>query len=162
MHESHQEKEARALATYLSLARAVYSLDGLLNRQCENFGLSKSQFLVLDHLLAFGPMTTGDLAAKVMFGDSTISVVTRNLERSGLLVRRAHGTDGRKVIVHLTAKGEQLVRTIVPQRTRVLRAKMCVLGKREQESLERLCRKLAEGDAARFVLEMTMVEVEEA
>ena len=51
-----------------------------------------------------------------------------------------------------------MVERILPKRGKVLRAKMCVLGKREQENLDRMCRKLAEGDAVKFALEMTMDE----
>ena len=161
MADSQKDKKALALATYSSLARAIYELDDLLDRQCENLGLSPSQYRVLEHLLFHGPMATGELAEKIHFGDSTISVVTKNLERAGLLVRRADETDGRKAIVQLTAEGKRLVQSILPKRAKVLRAKMCVLGKREQENLARLCLKLAEGSAVKFTLEMVMVDEDE-
>ena len=150
------------MATYASLTRAVYSLDDLLNRQCEFFELSPSQYRVLEHLLLFGPMATGELAGKIMFGDSTISVVTKNLESWGLLVRRGDEADGRKAIVDLSVEGRKLVKEILPKRAKVLRAKMRVLGKREEENLARLCGKLAEGDPVAFMLEMTMEDGEEA
>lgn len=150
-----EERKRLALATYASLARAVHALDDLLDRQCEAFDLTSSQFRVLEHLLLHGPAATGELASRVMFGDSTISVVTRNLESAGLVVRRADKADGRKAIVHLTDEGKKLVESILPKRGKVLRARMCVLGKREQENLERMCRKLAEGDPVKFVLEVT-------
>ena len=156
MAESTEEKKQRALATYASLKRAVHSLDDLLDQQCAQFGLTSSQFRVLEHLLHHGPTATGELASSVMFGDSTISVVTRNLESDGLVDRRPDKTDGRKAIVHLTAEGKKLVERILPKRGKVLRAKMCVLGKREQENLEHTCRKLAEGDATKFILELTL------
>jgi predicted transcriptional regulator len=89
MVESTEEKRQRALATYASLARAVHELDELLDRQCEAFDLTSSQFRVLEHLLQHGPVATGELASRVMFGDSTISVVTRNLESAGLVARRS-------------------------------------------------------------------------
>jgi MarR family 2-MHQ and catechol resistance regulon transcriptional repressor len=159
--DSQKDKKERALATYASLTRAVYALDDLLNRQCEACELSPSQYRVLEHLLLFGPMATGELAGRVMFGDSTISVVTKNLESWGLVVRRAHETDGRKAIVDLSVEGRKLVEKILPKRAKVLRAKMCVLGKREEENLERLCRKLAEGDAVAFLVEMTVADEED-
>lgn len=161
MAESQLERKARALATYASLARAVDSLDNLLDRQCENAGLSRSQFRVLEHLLLHGPTATGELAEKIMFGDSTISVVTRNLARAGLVTRRADESDGRKAIVDLTREGRELIQRILPHRAKILRAQMCVLGKREQENLERLCRKLADGDVVKFVQEITAVDEDE-
>lgn len=112
MADSQKDKQALAMATYSSLARAIYSLDDLLDRQCECLGVSPSQYRVLEHLLFHGPMATGELAAQIMLGDSTISVVTTNLERQGLLVRCADETDGRKAIVHLTAEGKKLIQNI--------------------------------------------------
>ena len=162
MAEPLNDKKILALATYASLARAVHSLDELLERQCDTFGLTSSQFRVLEHLRLYGPVATGELASSVMFGDSTISVVTRNLESAGLVVRRADKADRRKAIVHLTPEGKKMVERILPKRGKVLRAKMCVLGKREQENLDRMCRKLAEGDAVKFALEMTMDDEDEA
>ena len=161
MAESQNNRKARAMATYMSLARAVHSLDMVLDGQCESLGLSPSQFRVLEHLRLFGPMATGELADSIRFGDSTISVVTRNLERSGLVVRRAHESDGRKAIVHLTRAGKELIERILPKRAKILRAQMCVLGKREQENLEHLCGKLEEGDVVKFVMEITAVDEEE-
>lgn len=158
MAESQHEKQARALATYASLARALDSLDSLLDPQCENAGLSRSQFRVLEHLLLYGPAATGELAKKIQFGDSTISVVTRNLARAGLVARRADKADGRKAIVDLTREGRELIQRLLPHRAKILRAQMCVLGKREQENLERLCRKLADGDVVKFVEEITAVD----
>ena len=51
--------------------------------------------------------------------------------------------------------GKELVAEILPKRAK-LRAKVCVLGKHEQEHLYRLCGKLAQGDAVRFMNEITL------
>jgi len=109
MAESQQHKKERALATYASLARALHSLDRLLDGQCATFGLSPSQFRVLEYLLLSGPMATGELAERVMCGSSTVSVITRNLAQMGLLTRRAHPSDGRKEMAQLTREGRELV-----------------------------------------------------
>ena len=156
MAETQRDKRIRALALYASLERALYSLDELLDNQCMSYGLSRSQYRVLEHLFLFGAMATGALAGRVLFGESTISVVTKNLAKVGLLVRRGDETDGRKAIVHLTDVGKSLVGEILPKRAKLLRAKICVLGKHEQEHLARLCRKLAQGDAVIFMMEITI------
>lgn len=156
MAETQRDKRIRALALYASLEQALYSLDELLNNQCANYGLSRSQYRVLEHLYLHGPMATGMLAGRVLFGESTISVVTRNLAKVGLLVRRGDDTDGRKAIVHLTDVGRELVAEILPKRAKLLRARTCVLGKHEQEHLYRLCGKLAQGDPVRFMNEITL------
>jgi MarR family 2-MHQ and catechol resistance regulon transcriptional repressor len=156
MAETQRDKRIRALALYASLERALFALDQLLDNQCAGYGLSRSQYRVLEHLFLYGAMATGRLAGRVLFGESTISVVTKNLAKVGLLVRRGDEADGRKAIVHLTEVGKGLVGEILPKRAKLLGAKMCVLGKREQENLDRLCQKLAEGDAVKFMNEITL------
>lgn len=161
MAETRKEKKERAMATYASLWRAVRALDELLDSQCVNLGVSPSQFRVLEHLFLNGPMATGELADGTTFGDSTVSVVTKNLEREGLLERRGDKTDKRKAIVQLTDEGRELIEDILPKRASVLRAEMCVLGKREQENLDRMCQKLEEGDPVKFVQELMLADPEE-
>ena len=156
MRETQRDKRIRALALYASLERALYSLDELLDNQCGTYGISRSQDRVLEDLFLYGAMATGRLAGRVLFGESTISVVTKNLAKVGLLVRRGDDTDGRKAIVHLTEVGKELVGEILPKRAKLLRAKMCVLGKHEQEHLARLCDKLLRGDAVKFMMEITI------
>jgi len=155
MAETQRDKRIRALALYASLERALYSLDELLDNQCASYGLSRSQYRVLEHLFLYGAMATGALAGRILFSESTISVVTRNLAKLGLLFRGDDESDGRKAIVHLTDEGKNLAGEIL-KRAKVLRAKMCVLGKHEQEHLDRLCRKLAQGDAVKFMMEITL------
>jgi DNA-binding MarR family transcriptional regulator len=98
---------------------------------------------------------TGELARRISFGDSTISGVSRNLQRAGLVARWAHQTDGRKAMVGLTPKGLKLIQEILPQRARLVRARMCVLARAQQENLQRICLRLAEGDDAKFAIAMT-------
>ena len=156
MTETQRDKRSTRVGAYASLERALYSLDELLDNQCMSFGLSRSQYQVLEHLFLYGAMATGRLAGRVLFGESTISVVTRNLAKVGLLVRRGDEADGRKAIIHLTDVGKELVGEILPKRAKLLRAKTCVLGKHEQEHLARLCEKLAQGDAVKFMMEIPM------
>jgi len=161
MKEPRKDMETRAFVTYASLRRALHALDNLMDHQCAAWGLSQCQFRVLEHLLESGPIATGELAESILFGDSTISVVTRNLARAGLLTRRTDENDKRKAIVQLTPKGRKLVEDMMPERAEYLRAKTCVLGKREEEYLIYLCQKLAAGDPIKFVLEISAAEREE-
>jgi MarR family transcriptional regulator, 2-MHQ and catechol-resistance regulon repressor len=161
MAESLKERRNRALAAYESLTRASFAIDDLLDKQCDFFGLTTCQYRALEYLAKWGPTAMGDLASNILFGDSTVSVVTKNLEKMGLVVRRGDAKDGRKAIVHLTNAGREAVEKLLPKRAMLVRAKMCVLSKREQEILEQLCHRLADGDAVKFLLDMTMVDDEE-
>ncbi len=157
MTKGREEAEGVAMATYMSLQKALWQLNTLLDGFAQGrYGLSPSQVRLLEHLLIFGAKPTGEVARGILFGDSTISVVSRNLQRAGLVVRWAHETDGRKAMVGLAPKGLKLTQELLLQRATLVRARMAVLTKAQQENLQRICRNLAEGDEAKFSTELSL------
>jgi DNA-binding MarR family transcriptional regulator len=62
--------------------------------------------------------------------------------------------DRRIVLLRLTKHGEDLIRYVFPKHAKVVKAEMRVLDGREQESLSRMCVKLREGDAVKFLKEL--------
>lgn len=148
-------KTGRALGSYLSLVRATEAVQALLRRQLMSFDLTMSQFQALETLLHLGPTTQKLLGEKVLCGESNMTVVTGNLEARGLVVRRGHEKDRRKVGVHLTPEGHALIAKVFPLHVKLVRAQMSALNDREQKTLRRLCSKLGHGNPWKFLLEMS-------
>ncbi len=69
-------------------------------------------------------------------------MVVDNLEKRGLVMRRRGGGDRRFVTVHLTEKGRRLISEMLPGHVAAIVEDMSTLTEREQEELDRLCRKL--------------------
>jgi len=101
------------------------------------------------------------LGEKLLCSESNVTVVVGNLEARGLVTRQGHEQDRRKVMVHLTGKGQKLVAQAFPKHVKLIRAQMSALNTREQDTLRRLCKKLGHGNPMKFVLEMTRVDSEE-
>jgi MarR family 2-MHQ and catechol resistance regulon transcriptional repressor len=156
-----KDKKERALAAHAELVRANEKLNLLLDNQLRGLGVTDGQFRMLETLLRAGPMSQAELSQRISRHDSDVHVVARNLEKRGLVARRAHETDRRKMSVHLTPEGRRLITRVSPLRAKLIRAQMTALNWREQGTLRRFCRKLAEGDAVKFILEMTMVDADE-
>ena len=156
------QKPKQVAAAYTMLVSASESVQGLLKHQLESFGLTMSQFHVLESLMQASPLSQATLGKKIERGDSSINVVVTNLERHGWIARRAHRTDGRKVMIHLTPKGRALIERVYPHHAKVVRAQMSVLNGREQETLRRLCRKLHLGNPMKFIRELTKAEADAA
>jgi MarR family 2-MHQ and catechol resistance regulon transcriptional repressor len=154
------KKPAQVPAAYPMLVRATESIQDLFRHQLESFGLTMSQFHVLESLMQASPLSQAVLGKKILRGESSINVVVTNLERRGWIARRAHRTDGRKVMIDLTPKGRKLIERVYPHHVKVVRARMSVLTSREQEMLRRLCRKLDLGNPMKFVRELTKVDAE--
>jgi MarR family transcriptional regulator, 2-MHQ and catechol-resistance regulon repressor len=156
MEFNEDEKAERALRVYKDLVKATEDMMALQGRQLDSLGLTVSQYRVLETLLRRGPMGQGTLGAEALAAGSNTTIVIRNLERRGLVVRRPDQNDTRKKVVHLTPKGKKLVTKVFPMQARLVQAQMAALDGREQERLARLCRKLGGGNPERF-LELTAV-----
>ena len=156
-----ESETEQVLSSYLALVRATESVGALLRRQLMSFDLTMSQFHVLEALLHLGPMSQKLLGEKLLCSESNVTVVVGNLEARGLVTRQGHEQDRRKVMVHLTGKGQKLVAQAFPKHVKLIRAQMSALNTREQDTLRRLCKKLGHGNPMKFVLEMTRVDSEE-
>ena len=161
MTNAQKLRKERALAAYAELVRANEKLKLLLDSQLRAFDLSDGQFRVLETLHRSGPMSQTELAQTISRNGSDVYVITGNLAKRGLVVRRAHDTDRRKVSIHLTPQGRKVIANFLPHREKVTFARMTALNWREMGMLSGICAKLAEGDPIKFMLEMTLVDREE-
>jgi MarR family transcriptional regulator, organic hydroperoxide resistance regulator len=76
--------------------------------------LSWSAFVVLFVLRVWGAKESHELADEAGITGGTLTGVLTTLEKRGLAKRKAHATDGRRVVVHPTAKGRKVVDQVMP------------------------------------------------
>ena len=144
-HYSGTRAELRTLDTFIKLTRCTNSLLGRLSERNTVGDLTWSQFAVLEALYHLGPMTQGEISAKVLKSGSNMTTVIDNLERDGL-VRRERDTQDRRVIhVHLTDAGSRKIEVVLPNHVAALVEEFSVLSPKEQDMLGELCKKLGKG-----------------
>jgi MarR family transcriptional regulator, organic hydroperoxide resistance regulator len=76
--------------------------------------LSWAAFATLWVLWVWGDMETRQIAAEIGVSKATMSGVVTTLERRGLVARETHATDGRLVVVSMTADGIALIERVFP------------------------------------------------
>jgi MarR family transcriptional regulator, 2-MHQ and catechol-resistance regulon repressor len=140
-HYKGSKKEVRALNTYIKLIRASESLGAKVHHHLLDYGISSSQFAVLEILKHIGPQCQRDLGNKMLKTAGNVVMIIDNLEKRGLVIREK-GKDRRYVNIRLTKKGEKLIQDIFPKHVNGIVTEMNILNKVEQEELGRLCRKL--------------------
>lgn len=155
------EETQQALGTYMNLVWAAETLMTYLSGQLGTWELSMGQFRILEALLWLGPMSPATLAEKLPCGSSNVSVVARNLEKRGLVVCRSEHRDARRKTVRLTPEGRALISEVFPLHAKVVGAKLSVLNSNEKRMLQRVCRKLAQGDVLKFRRAMMRVDEDE-
>lgn len=108
--------------------------------------LSWSEVSVLKHLARSGPATTADLARLQGMRPQSMRPIVAALERSGMIVRKPHATDGRQVNLELTDKGAAVQKTVGEARKTWLCAAISSLATEQRASLfeaGRLLRRMA-------------------
>ncbi|MGB5747499.1 MAG: MarR family transcriptional regulator [Desulfobacterales bacterium] len=134
--------EARALKTYVKLMRATESMTTRAHRQLSTFGLTFSQFGVLEALYHLGPMSQSEIGQKILRSSGNMTMVIDNLEKRKLVRRERNRADRRFYIIHLTDEGKKLISNIFPSHAAEIARELDVLTPSEQQTLGRLCKKL--------------------
>ena len=127
--------EIRTLDTFIKLTRCTNSLLGRLAERNTIGDLTWSQFAVLEWALHhLGPLTQGEVSAKVLKSGSNITTVIDNLERDGLVCRERDIEDRRVIHVHLTEAGTGKIEAVLPGHV-AAGEEFGVLSAEEQETL---------------------------
>ena len=144
-HYSGTRAELRTLDTFIKLTRCTNSVLGRLAERNTIGDLTWSQFAVLEALYHLGPMTQGEVSAKVLKSGSNITTVIDNLERDGLVRRERDAQDRRVIHVHLTDDGSRKIAAVLPVHVAALAEEFSILSPKEQQMLGELCKKLGKG-----------------
>lgn len=139
-HYSGSKKATEALNSYIKLIRAAESLNSKINLDLSEFGLTESQFGVMDALYHLGPMKQKDLGKKILKSGGNITMVINNLEKQGMVQRKKSENDKRQFIVNLTSSGKKTIRDLLPGITKKIKKHFDILVKEEQKELQRLCK----------------------
>ncbi len=142
-----KKSEIMALDTLIKLLRASDSVERALRPEFSNYGLTESQFGILEALFHLGPLSQTAIGKKILKSGGNITMVIDNLEKRSLVKRQKNLSDRRKIRVELTKKGLELIKEIFPAHAKKIESVMSCLSKEEQRSLQELCKKLGHGQA---------------
>ncbi len=131
-----------ALDMWVKLARAAATFDRLSMKDIELYGLTGPQFAALEALGHLGAMTIGELGKKMLVTGGNMTVVIDNLQKEGLVVRKAGEKDRRSIMVDLTVKGRDMFNRIFPRHAAFIAKVASVLTEKEQRELAKLLKKL--------------------
>lgn len=137
--------EVRALDCYIKLMRASDTVAARIREQVAAFGLTESQFAVLEAVYHAGSLRATEIARKVLRSGANVTTVLDNLEKQGVLRRCECPNDRRAIHVKLTPEGEELMRRVFPAVAGRITGLMASLEPAQQEEMARLAKKLGLG-----------------
>jgi DNA-binding MarR family transcriptional regulator len=112
------------------LVRRIRAMAPSETREC-----TWTQKAVLVRLDEHGPATTAELARAESVKPQSMGAVVDALEAAGLIERKAHPTDGRRINVALTPKGAAIRKSVADAKRAWLTQAVARLGKREKAAL---------------------------
>jgi MarR family 2-MHQ and catechol resistance regulon transcriptional repressor len=98
----------------IALARANKKIERETMAFLQDHGLTLAQFAVLEVLFHKGELSIKQIIEKTLSTSGNMTVVVRNLERSGLIQRYQSPQDGRIFLIQLRDKGRDLIREVFP------------------------------------------------
>src|SRR5436190_9189819 len=128
---------------FLVLWKAARAAQAYAEKSVVELEMCGSDFAVLEALLHKGPLPINEIGKKVLLTSGSITVAVDRLETKGLVERRAHGTDRRARIVHLTNSGRRLITRIYADHAADMeRLASASLTKAERKTLIGLLKKI--------------------
>ena len=97
---------------FLVLWKASSAAKAYAEKSISELQMCGSDFAVLEALLHKGSLPVNEIGKKVQLTSGSITVAVDRLQKKGLVERRAHGTDRRARMVHLTKSGRTLITRI--------------------------------------------------
>jgi MarR family 2-MHQ and catechol resistance regulon transcriptional repressor len=140
---------ARALKTWVVLARAYGAVASAVEGQIAQHGLTTTEFGILEALHHKGPLLLGEIQRKVLVTSGGITYLVDRLVAKGLVTREPSPDDRRARYAVLTPEGKQLIAQIFPAHAAFLTGMLSTLNEREQGEVTALLRKLGLAAAAR-------------
>lgn len=133
-------KEKLALNTFIKLIRSGNTLSSGINLILAKNSLTESQYNLLDALYHLGCLTQKELGKKLLKSGGNITMVIDNLEKQGLVERISGEKDRRTYTVHLTVKGKNKIKSVLPGIVKFIKNEMNILTENEQLEVQRLCK----------------------
>ncbi len=148
-------------ASVTDFAHAVGLLIRHVRAAAASNELSWTESAVLGRLEREGAATTAELARAEGVKPQSMGTTVAALEELGLIVRSPHPTDGRQMILSLTAKGAEVRRNVRSQKHIWIEQAIARLDKQDQETLfaaGEIIHRLVENSLAASPLEKSPVE----
>lgn len=135
---------------FLVLWKAARAVESYAEKSITDLEMCGSDFAVLEALLHKGPLPVNEIGKKILLTSGSITVAVDRLEKRGLVERRAHGTDRRARIVHLTMVGRKLITRIYGEHAGDMETLAAAsLTKAERKTLISLLKKIGYEAAAK-------------
>jgi MarR family transcriptional regulator, 2-MHQ and catechol-resistance regulon repressor len=146
------DSEKLQIDAYVKMMRCADTVQSLLARNIESYGITLSQLGVMEILLHHGEQNQKSLAGKMLRSGANLTTIIDNLEKRTLVRRNRGSADRRVVVIDLTPAGKKLIADVFPRHLNNIFRMMSVLSADELRLYAELSRKLGLGARQKMTL----------
>ncbi|MFA9413779.1 MULTISPECIES: MarR family winged helix-turn-helix transcriptional regulator [unclassified Streptococcus] len=121
--------------------KAQLTIDNYVVPNLREYGITHTQFGVLDYLYSKGEQKVGQILSGLLATSGNMTVVIKNMEKNGWVWTKTCPEDKRAKLVGLTEAGRALIERVLPEHLTKVEEAMFVLTDDEQEQLITLLKK---------------------
>lgn len=122
-----------ALKSLTVLLRSSQSIEEVLRKDMQRYGLNMTEFAVLELLYHKGEQPIQKIGEKILITSGSITYVVDKLEKKGFAERIACPTDRRVTFASITESGKQFMDEIFPQHEKKVEDIFAVLDEAQQQ-----------------------------
>lgn len=124
------------------MIRATHSLEAVLKKDIENYGINPTEFGVLEYLYHKGAQSMHIISEKLLMANSSITYVIDKLQEKKYLKRSVDKKDRRKINITLTHDGSRFFETIFPNHQLKVNQVFSVLTENQLNEMMELLKKV--------------------
>lgn len=145
--ETHMDSTNQLLALhiFILLKQISHEIKNNTSVTIKDCGLSITQYELLSTVFVLGPMTIKDLLLKMGETSGNMTVVVRNLERDGYIIKKSKEEDKRCFLIQLSKKGMDLMTEKYSSYNEKILSYFSSLTEEEKQSMIVLLKKLKKG-----------------
>jgi DNA-binding MarR family transcriptional regulator len=143
------DEEDVAVAPSLLLDRAAVQVSSAVQKVLRDSGLTLDRWRILDLLADRQGMTMSEIASAVVVTGPTLTRIVDDLATKALVHREVDAHDRRRVLVHLTPRGQRLRRSLQPAVAEAEAAALSALTDDQRSTLSALLSRLTGTPATR-------------
>ncbi|AEI40755.1 MarR family winged helix-turn-helix transcriptional regulator [Paenibacillus mucilaginosus] len=143
------EAHAGSLKLFVVLSKAYKAIMEQAEKDVKQYGLSPSEFMILEVLYAKGRIPLQQIGEKVLITSGSITYNIDKLEKKELLRRVPCKEDRRVTYAEITEAGNELFHRIFPQHAARIHDLMKVISPEDQQMATGLLKQLGKAAEAR-------------
>lgn len=139
------DEHMNSLKLFVVLSKAYKAVTEQAEKDAKRYGLSPSEFMILEVLYAKGRIPLQQIGDKILVTSGSITYNIDKLEKKQLLRRVPSSEDRRVTYAEITESGNELFNRIFPEHAAKIHSIMKTISQEEQLVMIGLLKKLGKG-----------------